>query len=121
MGGIAFRGTAQFQTNKQTNMKKLLTTLSALAMASALSIAEDKPAGPPPDAPKGPGGPGGGRPNPEEIFKKLDANNDGSVSLEEFKAGPRAQKEPEKAEEAFKGTSGNCKSANKSLRKAEKS
>ena len=80
-------------------MKRLITTLGALALASALSLAEDKPAGPPPGAP---GGPGGGRPSPEEIFKKLDTNNDGFISLEEFKAGPRAQKDPAKAEEIFK-------------------
>lgn len=36
------------------------------------------------------------------MFKKLDANSDGSVSLEEFKASPRGQKDPAKAEEAFK-------------------
>ncbi len=87
-------------------MKKLVTTLSALALATTLSLAQDKPAGPPPGGPGpgpgGPGGPGGGRPNPEEIFKKLDTNNDGSLSLDEFKAGPRAQKEPDKAEAAFK-------------------
>ena len=86
-------------------MKKLITTLSALALATTLSLAEDKPAGPPPGGPHrpgGPGGPGGGRPNPEEIFKKLDTNNDGSISLEEFKAGPRAQKDPAKAEEIYK-------------------
>jgi hypothetical protein len=75
-------------------MKRTLMTLSALAFASTLALADDKPAPPPP--------PPGGRPNPEEIFKKLDTNGDGSISLEEFKAGPRAQKDPAKAEEAFK-------------------
>ena len=82
-------------------MKKLVTTMSALALATTLSLAQDKPPGPPPGGP-GPGGPGGGRPSPEEIFKKLDTNNDGVISLDEFKAGPRAQKEPDKAEAAFK-------------------
>ena len=48
-----------------------------------------------------PGGKGGHRPNPEEVFKKLDANGDGSVSLDEFKAGPRAPKEADKAQEIF--------------------
>ena len=79
-------------------MKSLITTLGALAFAGSLSLAEDKPPGPPPG---GPGGPGG-RPNPEEAFKKLDANNDGSVSLDEFKASPRAQKDAARAEEMFK-------------------
>lgn len=38
----------------------------------------------------------------EKIFKKLDADSSGTVSLEEFKAGPRAKEHPEKAEEIFK-------------------
>jgi len=78
-------------------MKHLITTLGALAFAGSLAFAEDKPAAPPP------GGPGGReRPNPEEAFKKLDANSDKSVSLEEFKAGPRGQRDPARAEEVFK-------------------
>ena len=80
-------------------MKSLLTTFGALAFAGTLALAEDKPPGPPPG---GPGGDGKGRPNPEEVFKKLDANADGSITLDEFKAGPRAQKDPAHAEEAFK-------------------
>ncbi|MEO7319229.1 MAG: EF-hand domain-containing protein, partial [Chthoniobacteraceae bacterium] len=81
-------------------MKHLITTLGALAFAGSLAFAEDKPPGPPPG---GPGGPGGReRPNPEEAFKKLDANSDNSLSLEEFKANPRFQKEPARADEAFK-------------------
>jgi hypothetical protein len=89
-------------------MKRLLTTLSALALASTLALAQDKPAGPPPGAPGGPppGGPGvegkHQRPSPEEIFKKLDTDGDGFLSLEEFKAGPRWQNDQAKAEEVFK-------------------
>jgi len=84
-------------------MKKLLTTLSALALASALSFAEDKPPGAAKEgAPGGPGGEGRKRPSPEEIMKKLDTNNDGTVSHEELKAGPMAQKNPDKADDAFK-------------------
>lgn len=78
-------------------MKHLIITLGALAFAGTLAIAEDKPPGPPP------GGPGGReRPNPEDIFKKLDADGNGTVSLDEFKAGPRAQRDPAHAEEIFK-------------------
>ncbi len=80
-------------------MKTLITICSAMALASALCLAEDKPGRPP----GGPDGPRGDRqrPNPEEAFKKLDANSDGSISLEEFKANPRAQANPDRAGEAF--------------------
>lgn len=78
---------------------KLILTLSALVISASLALAAegDKPKKP------GPGGkPGEGkRPNPEEMFKKLDANADGSVSKDEFKAAPFAQKEPEKADKMF--------------------
>jgi hypothetical protein len=82
------------QSTNQIIMKTklLLTTLGALALASTFALAEDQP------------GRGGkhGRPQPGEIFKKLDANNDRSVSEAEFQAGPRAQKDPAKAAEIFK-------------------
>jgi len=76
-------------------MKPFVTALSVLAMASTLSFAQDKPAGPPPGEHKP-------RPTPEDFFKKLDTNNDGVLSLEEFKAGPLGKKDPAKAEEIFK-------------------
>jgi hypothetical protein len=77
-------------------MKTTLSMISVLAVATSLTFAQD--------APKGAKGekPGKGHPNPEEIFKKLDADSNGSVNLDEFKAGPRAQANPEKAEEMFK-------------------
>ena len=73
--------------------KLIITTLSAFAFASTCASAEDKP-----------GHPGGrhGHPQHGEIFKKLDTNNDNSISEAEFKAGPRAQKDPAKAAEIFK-------------------
>jgi hypothetical protein len=77
-------------------MKINITAMTAATLALVSANAEDRPPGPPPG-----GGAGGPRPNPEEVFKKLDANGDGSVSLEEFKAGPRAPKEADKAQEVF--------------------
>jgi EF hand len=76
-------------------MKTYIQIIGAMTIATSLICAED--------APKGPKRPGkGGRPMAEEIFKKLDADSSGSVSLDEFKAGPRAKENPEKAEEIFK-------------------
>lgn len=85
-------------------MKTCIHTLSALVIAASLSFAQDGPKGPGgPGGPGGPDGPGkGNRPNPEEIFKKLDADADGSVTLDEFKKSPRAQKDEAKAEEIYK-------------------
>ena len=80
-------------------MKTYISTLSALALATSLSLAQDKLAGPV----KGPGRLNGPKPpNPEEIYKKLDANADGSVTLDEFKAGPRAAQDPAKADVIYK-------------------
>jgi hypothetical protein len=42
------------------------------------------------------------KPNPAEAFKKLDANHDGTLSIDEFKASPMALKDPVKTEELFK-------------------
>jgi Ca2+-binding EF-hand superfamily protein len=43
----------------------------------------------------------GPRRTPEEMLKKLDTNNDGKISLDEWKAGPRSQKDPARAQEMF--------------------
>ena len=77
---------------------KIILTLSALVISASLALAAegDKPKKP------GEGKPGEGkRPSPEEIFKKLDANADGSVSKDEFMAGPRAKQDPAKGGEHF--------------------
>lgn len=74
-----------------TIMKTLVQTLGIMAIASSITFGQE-----------GPENPERKRPSPEKIFKKLDADNDASVTLAEFKAGPRAQQNPEKAEEIFK-------------------
>ncbi len=78
---------------------KTILTLCALAICGAFTLhAADG------NKPKKPqeGKPGAGGHNPEEIFKKLDTNNDGFVSKDEFMAGPRAKEDPAKAAERFK-------------------
>ncbi len=89
-------------------MKSLTTIVAALTLGSLAFAADEKPA-PPPAAPpaegdKKPGGPGGDRPRmtPEEAFKKLDADGDGSVTLAEFKASPMGKRDETKAEERYK-------------------
>ncbi len=77
-------------------MKTLTSILSALALGTAFATAADEPA-------KGEKK----KADPEAMFKKLDADNSGSVSLEEFKAGPMGKKDPAKAEEMFKKHDGN--------------
>lgn len=42
------------------------------------------------------------RRNPEALFKKLDANTDGSVTKEEWSTSPQAKKNAERAEKSFK-------------------
>lgn len=91
-------------------MKSLPIIAAALALGVITCNAEDpaKPA-PPPGAPPHaegdlkPHGPGD-RPHmkPEDVFKKLDTDNSGDVSLAEFKAGKRWEKDPAKAEEVYK-------------------
>ena len=80
-------------------MKNCIYTLSALAIATSMTFAEDKPAAPekPAGAPER-----GQRMTPEESFKKLDKDSDGFLTLDEYKANPRFQKDASKADEAFK-------------------
>ncbi len=95
------------QTNKYTYMKKILTSIVAITASAFMATAADeaKPAEAKPAAAAEGGKKGAGKKgaaNPEEAMKKLDSNNDGSISLDEFKAGPMGKKDPTKAEEIFK-------------------
>src|SRR5258708_5654104 len=87
-------------------MKSIASILAVLAIGSTLALADDKPAAPAggdakPAAPTA-GDAGKPKRDPAEVFKKLDTNGDGKISLEEFLAGPAGKKDPEKAKEAFK-------------------
>lgn len=70
-------------------MKQILTSIIAISVSAFVATAAD-------EAKPKKGG------NPEEMFKKLDSNSDGSISLDEFKAGPAGKKDAAKAEEVFK-------------------
>ena len=77
-------------------MKPIVTLLTVLGLASFSFAAEG-------DAKKPEGEKGKGKPkaNPEEAFKKMDKDANGSVSKEEFMASPMAKKDAAKAEAAF--------------------
>ena len=86
-------------------MKSITSILAALALGTTLATAADeKPAAPAAGGDAKPAAGADAKPkrDPAEVFKKLDANGDGKVSLEEFKAGPAGKKDPAKAEEIFK-------------------
>lgn len=74
-------------------MKTRMYMIGAMAIATTLCLGEEG------SKPKGPGK--GKHPKAEQVFKKMDTNGDASLSLDEFKASPRAQKKPEMAEKIF--------------------
>jgi Ca2+-binding EF-hand superfamily protein len=71
-------------------MKSCIQILGITALATSLSFGEDK-------APKEKK-----TPDPEKTFKKLDTDNNGSLSLEEYKASPMGTRAGDKAEPKFK-------------------
>jgi Ca2+-binding EF-hand superfamily protein len=75
-------------------MKPIVTLLTVLGLASFSFGAEG-------DAKKPEGEKGKPKANPEEAFKKMDKDSNGSVSKEEFMASPMAKKDAAKAEAAF--------------------
>jgi hypothetical protein len=84
---------AVIRTTKQTQeMKICIQTLAILLLAASFSYG------------KGAKGSGKGQKHPDsqKIFQKLDADGNGSISLAEFKASPKGQKDATKAEKKFK-------------------
>ncbi len=79
-----------------------LITMTGICAAMAVSaLAADD------DAARKGKGDGKGAPNPEEMFNRLDADKSGGVSLEEYKANPRAKdQDPAKVEEQFNRMAG---------------
>lgn len=73
-------------------MKSITSILAILALAATVNAAEgDKK----PEAGKKKDF------NPEAVFKKLDADGNGSISKEEFLASPQGKKDATKAGEVF--------------------
>jgi hypothetical protein len=73
-------------------MKTCIQTLGIMLLAASLSYGKGA---------KG-AGDGQNRPDPQKRFQKLDTDGNGSISLAEFKACPRAQKNEAKADKIFK-------------------
>ena len=71
-------------------MKSSIQILGIIALATSLSFGEDK-------APKEKKAP-----NPEKAFAKIDTDNSGSITLEEYKASPMGTRLADKAEPKFK-------------------
>lgn len=84
-------------------MKAITSILSILALAATLNAAEGdkKPEGDAPKKPAAEGDKGKPKMSPEEMFKKLDKDGNGSVSKEEFLDTPAAKKDAAKATERF--------------------
>lgn len=73
-------------------MKAITSILAVLALSVSLNAAEGDAKKPEGEKKKA---------NPEEAFKKLDKDGNGSISKEEFMASPQAKKDEAKAGEAF--------------------
>lgn len=73
-------------------MKLITSILSILALSFTLQAADEakKPEGEKP------------KQDPAKYFAKIDANSDGSISLDEMKASPAGKKDEAKAEATFK-------------------
>jgi Ca2+-binding EF-hand superfamily protein len=76
---------AILNANHPDHPMKITLILSALLFSVSFATAADK----------------GDKADPEAIFKKLDTNNDGSVTKEEYLATKKAQKDTDKAGKHF--------------------
>lgn len=79
-------------------MKKVISTVglcAALVVGFAFTAVAGEKGADSGEKGKRAGGPGGQRPDPAEMFGKLDADGNGGVSLEEYKNNPRAQNAPD--------------------------
>lgn len=77
-------------------MKVITSLLAILALSAVTTFAADG------DAPKKPeGDKGKPKASPEERFKMLDKDGNGSISKEEWMAGPLGKKDATKAGEMF--------------------
>jgi hypothetical protein len=83
-------------------MKSITSILALLAVGTTLALADDKPAAPAAgDTKPAAGDTGKPKRDPAEVFKKLDANGDGKLTLDEYMASPMAKKDPDKAKARF--------------------
>ena len=85
-------------------MKSINSILAVLVIGSTFALADDKPAAPAaPGAPAAPAAGDAAKPkrDPAEVFKKLDTNGDGKLTLDEYLASPGAKKDPDKAKARF--------------------
>lgn len=70
-------------------MKLCIQTLAVLAIASGFAFAQDSPKKERKQR------------DPEAVFKKLDTDGNGSLSLDEFKASPMGKRNEERATKIF--------------------
>lgn len=73
-------------------MKAIASILAILALSVSLNAAEGDAKKPEGEKKKA---------NPEEVFKKLDKDGNGSISKDEFLASPQGKKDAAKAGEMF--------------------
>ena len=88
-------------------MKKITTLLASLALSTTFTIAQDtapattEPVKPGASTPAKPEGGDKPKRDPEAMFKRIDSNSDGGITLEEFKASPAGKRNPDKVDEVF--------------------